>query len=216
MVFYDELYIGKVIRFDTRPGKMHGWVEITNGNTDEIGKSFWFHYNDGVFLNHNDGDIEWGETAVLDDDLIIDEPYHRGIKGLRRLSVPKVGDELIFDLGQNDHGLKAKPWTYHGYFQTVATVARPFFCRILDATGAVVCRWRHNPYVDTVLIDEGTLPDTLDDSMSMEYYVPADIVDGDGGEFSFPLPSQWVTPDRVDAGMMLVGANSALRKVLTY
>jgi hypothetical protein len=200
VVYYDELTVGEVIRFDNRSGRMYGWIKITEGDAEDIGTTIWFHYNDGEFLSAYDSSVEWATSVHYgtgEVHLAFANNPRANMFDASRLRLPRVGDEIVFEQRSNhlpNEKLKATPWTYARYFREQALRSSSPY-RIIREDDVVL--WEgYYLHEHGVLGTSGNLPRELDDSMRLEWLAPDDIAEAIHPSHAdiivgYPIPGGW-------------------------
>lgn len=94
---YQGLEFGRVVRFNRRAGMQIGAVQVLTGPGGEpTGEELIFHYNDGRFIECDDGRLSFAEKT----------------RGARRMYKPRPGEELIYRRVRGTRGTKATPWSF--------------------------------------------------------------------------------------------------------
>lgn len=98
------LFRGKVKFFDSRPDKRYGFAVCegyVNGTAcPDVGKEFFFHFNDGEFMVARSKPEFVGKKTVSDD------------KGSHQLRDPRPDDTIVFSQLVGKKGYKASPWSF--------------------------------------------------------------------------------------------------------
>jgi len=108
-----EMESARVKFFNKNPGKMYGIL------VDDNGKGLFFHYSGGC-------------TVALDgNDIVFEETPSR---------YPKTGDRLMFKLGWNAKGAKAKMWCFADEYEEVAEKVRRYLT--LDEAKGLLAKYK--------------------------------------------------------------------------
>lgn len=203
---FDDLTLGRVVRFDARPDRMYGFIqELDPENGEPTGNpDIWFHYNDGQFVRpwHSDREVTWDGS----------------IQGNMRLRLPSRDDYVVFadPVPGRDGRLKAEPWTFMSdfYLSCVAISTQSYRIVYGDIRAehlTIVWEGSVGTY-DTRPSGVGALPKVLDSNFTIQCWSPEDAYDNSDGT-SGPIPGFWETAENQEEEWRdLVGASKRPRE----